>query len=141
MSASERIRELLAELRQAMSERDEYRAEWVPVLSRYEALCERVETIQRELAAAMAETGIDLAESADLSLSVTLVRQDRGQYDPDKLPPQVRSYPGVLRVTVDRSALERAVRAGIVDPREVEAAWVAKPAQPYVRVKVLNEVT
>lgn len=139
MSASERIRVLLAELREAMSARDEFRAEWMPVLSRYEALCDEIERVQRELAAAMAESGIDLAENHDLS--VTLVRQDRGYYDPEKLPPQVRAYPGVVRPTVDRAALEQAVRAVIVDPRAVKAAWVSKPAQPYVRVKVLSEVT
>lgn len=139
MNTSERIHKLLEELRQAMSDRDEFRAEWAPVLSRYEGLCEQVELAQRELVMAMAEAGIDLAEDDDLS--VALVRPDRGYYDPERLPPQVRTYPGVLRVAVDRAALERAIRAGVVDPRAVEAAWVPKPAQPYVRVKVLREVT
>jgi len=131
LSITERIRQALEDLRTAERELQEYLAEWAPVFEHRDALQEEVELCKRALLELLTAHDRDYVE--DDQMSVTVVRADRGSYDVDRLP----KTPEVLEVctlTIDKRAVERLIRRGVITREQAEAAWVSKPAKPYLKV-------
>ena len=131
LSITERIRQALADLRTAERELLEYRAEFAPVFEHHDALQEEVELCKQALLEVLTEANLDLIE--DDQATVTVVRADRGTYDVDRLP----KTPEVLEactLTIDKRAVDRLVRRGVITAEQAEAAWVSKPAKPYLKI-------
>lgn len=135
LSITERIQQALADLRTAERELLEYRAEFAPVFEHHDALHEEVELCKRALLEVLTEANLDLIE--DDQATVTVVRADRGAYDVDRLP----KTPEVLeacQLTIDKRAVERLIRRGVITPEQAEAAYVPKPSKPYLRITPLK---
>ena len=131
LSITKRIRQALEDLRTAERELQEYLAEWAPVFEHRDALQEEVELCKAALLEVLTEANLDLIE--DDEATVTVVRADRGTYDVERLP----KTPEVLeacQLTIDKRAVERLIRRGVITREQAEAAWEAKPARPYLRI-------
>lgn len=131
LSITERIRQALADLRTAERELLEYLAEWAPVFEHHDALREEVELCKQALLEVLTEANLDLIE--DDEATVTVVRSDRGTYDVDRLP----KTPEVLeacQLTIDKRAVERLIRRGVITAEQAKAAYDPKPARPYLRI-------
>ena len=131
LSITERIRQALTDLRTAERELQEYLAEWAPVFEHRDALQEEVELCKQALLEVLTEANLDLIE--DDQATVTVVRADRGTYDVERLP----KTPEVLeacQLTIDKRAVERLIRRGVITQAQAEAAWVSKPVKPYLKI-------
>lgn len=131
LSITERIRQALEDLRTAERELQEYLAEWAPVFEHRDALHEEVELCRQALLELLTGHGLDYVE--DDHAAVTVVRTDRGAYNVDKLP-KTAEVLDACTLTIDKRAVERLVKRGVITREQAEAAWEAKPARPYLRV-------
>jgi len=123
----------LARYSEARKERTEAELEYAPMLADLASLKEEEEAAKAELTAAMASTTIDYVEDPDFE--VTLVKTDRGAYNVDRLP-KVPAVLDACTLTIDRKAVEKLVKRGVLSQVDAEAAWESKPAAPFVRVTI-----
>jgi hypothetical protein len=117
----------------------EFDTEWGPMLQARQALADELKEAQERLTSLMAAASLSLVENGNFS--ITLVRQDRGYYDPERLPSSVRAIPGILTEVVDKERLERAIKLSMLNAEELAAlpdAWVSKPIKPSIRVSVVK---
>lgn len=127
----EDIRAALAAYRDALSRRDEHRAEFGPVFQVDQELSEEVEGAKRRLLELM--NARELSWAADDSFEVSRVVTDRGSYNPDRLPRKLEVLEACT-LTIDRAAVRRLVRRGVITEEEAAAAWEPRPAKPYLRI-------
>lgn len=125
------IHDALATYEQTVRELDEFRAEWAPMLERFEALQEQVQLAKGDLLSTLSDAELDYAENG--SFAVSVVRQDRGSYNVDKLPktPAMWEY---LDLSISRANLVKAIKRGVLTEAQAQAAWESKPIAPYLRI-------
>lgn len=128
------LNEALRAYGQARRTLDDYRGEYAPVFEMAALLEEELQAAQAQLTAALASREIDYVEDTDFA--VTLVQQDRGEYVADRLPGWIVELAGKTVTTIDKRAMQKAIRTGLISDEDANAAWEPKTSKPYVKVAV-----
>lgn len=130
------LAEALDEYRLAVEAVGRYRMDHADVLNELELHEQAAAEAKDAITALMTESDLDFIE--DEHHAVSLVRTDRGSYDPARLPDWLRNMPGVITETVDAKTVKKVLKnKHIATDEEREAiadAWQSNPAKPYAKI-------
>lgn len=130
------LAEALEEYRLAVEAVGRFRMDNADVLNGLEIREAAAAEAKEAIAAVMVESELDFIE--DEHHAVSLVRTDRGSYDPARLPDWLRNMPGVITETVDAKAVRAVLKnKHIASEEEREAiadCWVSRPSKPYTKI-------
>lgn len=128
--------ELMEEYRLTIEDLGRYRMDNADVLNGLEIRETAVAEAKEAITALMVESELDFIE--DDHHTVSLVRTDRGSYDPARLPDWLRNMPGVITEAADTKAVRAVLKnrhiASDTERYEIAEAWRAKPAKPYAKI-------
>lgn len=107
----------------------EFRAEYGPLLQLHAELEQGVRDAKAAVLAALEGLGIDYGGSDDFHAEVR--RADRGSYDVTLLP-RTKDVLDCCELSINKDAVKRLVKRGVLSQDEADAAYVPRPAAPYV---------
>lgn len=130
------LAEALEEYRLAVETAGRFRMANAEVLNELELVDQEVAEAKEAITVLMVESDLDFIE--DEHHAVSLVRTDRGSYDPARLPDWLRNMPGVITESVDTKAVRAVLKnKHIATEEEREAiadAWTPRMSKPYAKV-------
>lgn len=130
------LAEALEEYRLAVEAIGRFRMDHADVLNELELHEQAAAEAKEAILGLMEARKLDFIE--DEHHAVSLVRTDRGSYDPSRLPDWLRNMPGVITETVDTKAVKAVLKNKHIATDEERAAiadaWESKPARPYARI-------
>lgn len=130
------LAEALEEYRLAVEAAGRYRMAHADILNELELHEQAASEAKEAITALMVESSLDYIE--DDHHAVSLVRTDRGSYDPARLPDWLRNMPGVITEAADAKAVRAVLKnkhiASEAEREAIADCWTPKLAKPYAKV-------